>query len=235
MARQRGFTLIELLVVIAIIAILAGILMPVFARAQAKAETTACLSNLKQVGMANLMYAYDWSSKLAPYSNGTGYKGSLGYAGGDGARWADILFPYTRSSQVYDCPADDEIMGVAAGEQYFDIDRYTYGYTSPSSGASNWGVASLKLSRLPDPAGTIMFADDGRDDNGTDSEALGRIIPNPADDLPTLCSRVNGMRHVNANNADIGAHWIVAAYCDGHSKFVPVTQTYLQAWSIAND
>ena len=59
-ARRDGFTLIELLVVIAIIAILAGIIFPVFAKARAKARSTKCLSNLKQVGLAVEMYASDW-------------------------------------------------------------------------------------------------------------------------------------------------------------------------------
>ncbi len=61
-SKQAGFTLIELLVVIAIIAILAAILFPVFARAREKALQTSCLSNGKQLGLANLMYNSDWDS-----------------------------------------------------------------------------------------------------------------------------------------------------------------------------
>ncbi|MDI9582915.1 MAG: prepilin-type N-terminal cleavage/methylation domain-containing protein, partial [Acidobacteriota bacterium] len=57
---RRGFTLIELLVVIAIIAILAAILFPVFARAREKARQTACLSNLKQIGLGAMMYSQDY-------------------------------------------------------------------------------------------------------------------------------------------------------------------------------
>jgi prepilin-type N-terminal cleavage/methylation domain-containing protein len=61
MKRPRtGFTLIELLVVIAIIAILAAILFPVFAQAREKARQSGCLSNLKQIGTALMMYTQDY-------------------------------------------------------------------------------------------------------------------------------------------------------------------------------
>lgn len=62
--RRHGFTLIELLVVIAIIAILAAILFPVFAQAREKARQTMCTSNMRNIGMAFLMYATDYDGKF---------------------------------------------------------------------------------------------------------------------------------------------------------------------------
>ncbi|CAN5659700.1 hypothetical protein BH11ARM2_BH11ARM2_16670 [soil metagenome] len=64
--KRKAFTLIELLVVIAIIAILAAILFPVFAQAKTAAKKTALISNAKQMGLANLMYAGDSDDVFSP-------------------------------------------------------------------------------------------------------------------------------------------------------------------------
>src|SRR5512135_551808 len=63
---SAAFTLIELLLVLAIIAILAALLMPALAVAQAKGKRTACLNNLKQSALSFQMYSADNDGKLAP-------------------------------------------------------------------------------------------------------------------------------------------------------------------------
>jgi len=90
-ARRRAFTLIELLVVIAIIAILAAILFPVFAQARAKARQAACLSNLKQLGTAVMMYVqdYDETYPLSGYSAAPA-AGNVG--------WYFLVDPYVKAS-----------------------------------------------------------------------------------------------------------------------------------------
>jgi prepilin-type N-terminal cleavage/methylation domain-containing protein len=99
MKRSRAaFTLIELLVVIAIIAILAAILFPVFAQAREKARTATCISNLRQIGLANQMYVQDYDERFP-------------FAGRDWepASFIDVwngLGPYIKNTSMFLCRSD---------------------------------------------------------------------------------------------------------------------------------
>jgi prepilin-type N-terminal cleavage/methylation domain-containing protein/prepilin-type processing-associated H-X9-DG protein len=97
-ANRKGFTLIELLVVIAIIALLAAILFPVFARARENARKSACLNNMKQIGLAMAQYTQDFD-EMFPYGLNSG-------ANRRGIGWAGMLRPYTKSAQLFSCPND---------------------------------------------------------------------------------------------------------------------------------
>ncbi len=122
---QRAFTLIELLVVIAIIAILAAILFPVFAQAKAAAKKAANTSNLKQIGLASLLYVADYDDSMVPYTlpgdgptTGTG-SGTMWWHGRtirEGGAFAlsyhrsqGLLYPYMKNADIQDCPVGKSI------------------------------------------------------------------------------------------------------------------------------
>ncbi len=108
----RAFTLIELLVVITIIALLAALLLPVLARAKDQGKATACLSNLRQIGVALQLYVQDNANKL-PYMEDKSLTTTNPYPGPD-----VVLAHYLGNLNVLDCPADNQQLFVQTGSSY---------------------------------------------------------------------------------------------------------------------
>jgi prepilin-type N-terminal cleavage/methylation domain-containing protein/prepilin-type processing-associated H-X9-DG protein len=203
--RRNGFTLIELLVVIAIIAILAAILFPVFSRAREKARQTSCLSNLKQLSMAVIMYSTDqdgmmpWQQEYVLWDN----YGSLGML-----PWMQVVEPYTKNTQIYRCPS-----GPAN-----TLTHYSFNQNAMSIAASwaNPAYGAYTIDSPQDPSATVMLFDSGGQLTTWADAAASDADPTNENQIITgsttadIYSLSFPGRHNDGNNI---------AFMDGHSKW----------------
>ncbi len=126
--RPRGFTLIELLVVIAIVGSLITLLFPMSQRVLAKADTTKCASNLRQIGITIDMATADNDGRFPRFENDPTDPIHTEQNGGKVQTLAEFIEEQTGSDAILKCPADLRMHGGATGraDSYFKLKGASY-------------------------------------------------------------------------------------------------------------
>jgi prepilin-type processing-associated H-X9-DG protein len=185
--------MVELLVVMAVIAVLAAVLFPALAGAREKGRQAVCASNLRQLALANQMYAQDHDGFFAPAAqefltrDDRRWFGARGADGGFEPREGPLVAYLREGGALRRCPS----FGVSAG---FDRGTGGYVYNYLAVGGRVWRLGyvpeafeqGMREAELPQPAETAMFAD-GALDTGAGLAEYGFLTPPPA-----LTARIRG-------------------------------------------
>ena len=186
---KRGFTLIELLVVIAIIAILAGLLLPALAKAKQKGQSTICLNELKQAGLAMLMFS-DENDDMIPRTAGIppGWSPARGSAGNSTRGWPELMSYMSeggteknhRNIKIFMCPSYPIPNNIPNKGQVvtYVVNAWDSGSASSCTSSPN-GLSKITNFNLPSDSAYLLDNEGGtdiRDGNQKNNQGINRPI-----------------------------------------------------------
>ena len=260
--KSSTFTMIELLVVIGIIGTLAAILMPALMSAKGKAREISCLSNLKQIALANSLYESTYK-RFVPFRNGTHPTGGaawdsgqwwFGYRNDNTQKWdvsKGLLVNYLdNKGKTITCPQAKLLPIDGATSMNGGVGGYGYNANGVGSTAyldgyrasdqtSCWDNGGMPSSQIASPSKTVMFADAANLKWGTTStleEKAELTIPYSLYDVATdklKCKKPAGSQMYGTMHFRHLDYTANVVWVDGHAT--PERMTFNWAWGGAQD